>query len=147
MAVPNRKLKFHHTCDSFSLTTCLIFVSANPNQKALYESLQTPTPLSSSEIHNLQLEIRRLATVDGMDKFMSSIDVDLIVSNSDCSLLSFTSGGGYPSATVPLGQLENGLPYGMFILGKRNQEEKILEFMSGFERTMPGCKPPVLKVW
>lgn len=78
---------------------------------------------------------------------MDEIGVDLIVSSSDCSLVSFTACGGYPSGTVPLGQLENGLPYGMFVLARRYEEGKIMRFMSAFEKTMPGVQTPVLREW
>lgn len=82
-----------------------------------------------------------------MGKFMAENDLDLIVSGSDCSLVSFAACAGWPSGTVPLGQLENGLPYGMFILARAGEDEKIFQFMSVFEATMEKIKLPVLKAF
>lgn len=49
---------------------------------------------------------------------------------------------GYPIATVPLGNMENGQPYGLFLLAKRHQEHKLFQFMSAFEATLPKIDPP-----
>lgn len=79
---------------------------------------------------------------------MEEMGVNLIVSNSDCSsLISFMMATGYPSATVPLGVDEDGLPFGMFVMAGKNGEKEIFRFMSAFEKTMPGCPRPVLRSW
>ncbi|KAE8442398.1 hypothetical protein EG329_003415 [Mollisiaceae sp. DMI_Dod_QoI] len=77
------------------------------NQKELI--ISSESSLTEEQCATARSEIRRLAGKDGMDKFMKEHDLDLIVANSDSSLISFTSCAGYPSATVPLGNLENGL--------------------------------------
>jgi hypothetical protein len=33
----------------------------------------------------------------------------------------------------------------MFVLARANEEEKIFQFMSAFEKTMPGVQLPVLR--
>jgi amidase len=52
---------------------------------------------------------------------------------------------GYPSATVPLGNLENGYPYGLFLLTKAGREDLIFNFMSAFEATFPKVMGPRLE--
>ena len=75
---------------------------------------------------------------------MAENDLDLIVSSSDCALVSFAACAGWPSGTVPLGQLENGLPYGMFVLARAGEDEKIFQFMSAFEKAVGRIGLPIL---
>jgi len=50
---------------------------------------------------------------------------------------------GYPSATVPLGNLpETGLPYGLFLLAREGREDLIFRFMSAFEATFDKIQGP-----
>ena len=80
-----------------------------------------------------------------MGKFMAENDLDLIVSSSDCSpLVSFAACAGWPSGTVPLGQLKSSLPYGLFVLARAGEDEKIFQFMSAFEKTFEKIGLPVL---
>jgi amidase len=53
---------------------------------------------------------------------------------------------GYPSATVPLGNLENGHPYGLFLLARAHREDLLFRFMSAFEATFREIDGPVLDV-
>ncbi len=53
---------------------------------------------------------------------------------------------GYPSATVPLGNLANGYPYGLFLLVRAHRDDLIFRFMSAFEATFPKIDGPVLDV-
>ena len=50
----------------------------------------------------------------------------------------------YPAGTVPLGNLENGYPYGLFLLARSGREDLIFRFMSAFEATFPKVKGPRL---
>jgi hypothetical protein len=66
------------------------------------------------------------------------------------SELTFEKGIGltyaaYPSATVPLGNLEDGYPYGLFLLARAGREDVIFRFMSAFEATFPKIKGPRLE--
>jgi amidase len=49
---------------------------------------------------------------------------------------------GYPSATVPLGNQEDGSPFGLFLLVREGREDLLFRFMSAFEATMPKSKGP-----
>jgi amidase len=68
-----------------------------------------------------------------MGKFMQENEIDLVVSSSDCSLVTFTACAGWPSGTVPLGRDEKGIPFGMFVLAREGAEGRILGFMSAWE--------------
>jgi amidase len=103
------------------------------------------SPLTDEESDNAAEELKRLAGKDGMGRFMAENDLDLIISSSDCSLVSFAACAGWPSGTVPLGQLENGLPYGLFILARAGEDERIFQFMSAFEKTAEKIALPVLR--
>jgi amidase len=96
---------------------------------------------------------------------MNEHNLDLMIGNSDCTLVSFTAcagrftyllplmnpqeeqlmnATGWPSSTVPLGQLENGLPYGLFVIARANREDLIFRFMSSFEAMVPKIRGPTL---
>ena len=51
----------------------------------------------------------------------------------------------YPAGTVPLGNLENEYPYGLFLLARAGREDLIFRFMSAFEATFPKVKGPRLE--
>jgi amidase len=51
----------------------------------------------------------------------------------------------YPSATVPLGNLEDGSPYGLFLTARAGREDLIFRFMSAFEATFPKALGPRLE--
>lgn len=55
---------------------------------------------------------------------------------------------GYPIATVPLGQLDyNGRPFGICLMARENDEERLLGFMSAYERLMSTSRAvPSLKM-
>lgn len=102
-------------------------------------------PLANEESDNVARELKRIAGQDGMGKFMAENDLDLIVSSSDSSLVSFAAYAGWPSGTVPLGQLKTSLPYGLFVLARAGEDEKIFQFMSAFEKTFEKIGLPVLR--
>jgi amidase len=116
---------------------------AHPDQVELINSFNSP--LTDEESDMVAREVNRLADRDGLAKFMAMNDVDLIVSNSDCSMVSFAACAGWPSGTVPLGQLKNGLPYGMFVFARAGEDERIFQFMSAFEKTMKSIGLPILR--
>lgn len=132
--------------------------AAHPNQKDLIDSHNSP--LSAEKAARAYREINRKARRDGMDKYMKENDVDLIVASSDCTLVIWAAdagkwndfevglcwrGTGYPSATVPLGNLENSYPYVFFLLARAGREDLIFRFMSDFETTFPKVNGPFLE--
>lgn len=81
-----------------------------------------------------------------MEKIMLENDLDMIVSGSDCGLISFTAAAGYPSATVPLGNQNDGSPFGLFLLVRGGREDLLFRFMSAWEESMERIKGPGLEV-
>jgi amidase len=116
---------------------------AHPDQVELINSFNSS--LTEEEAGNAARELRRLAGQDGMGKFMIENDLDLVASSSDCGLVSFAACAGWPSGTVPLGQTEDGLPYGMFVLARAGEDERIFQFMSAFEKTITKIQLPTLR--
>ncbi|KAN0105996.1 amidase signature enzyme [Hyaloscypha variabilis] len=113
------------------------------NQKDLITSHSSP--LSANEAAEAYREINRKSGKDGMDMYMKENNVDIIVACSDCTLVIWASNAAYPAGTVPLGNLENGYPYGLFLLARAGREDLIFRFMSAFEATFPKVKGPRLE--
>jgi amidase len=65
---------------------------AYPDQKELITS--SNSTLTDEECETAAKELQRLAGLDGLGKFMDDNNLDLIVTNSDCSLVSFTACSG-----------------------------------------------------
>ncbi|KAJ5624400.1 amidase-like protein [Penicillium lagena] len=81
-------------------------------------------------------QLRRLASVDGMEKWMEEHSIDIVLGPSDSTLVSFAACAGWPIATMPLGKLKkNGQPYGFFALARSGCEDILLHLMSAFYRT------------
>ncbi|KAG0650131.1 amidase [Hyphodiscus hymeniophilus] len=102
------------------------------------------SPLTDTESDQAAAQLKRLAGKDGMERYMQENDIEMIVSGSDCNLISFNACAGYPSATVPLGNQEDGSPFGLFLLVKEDREDLLFRFMSAFEDTMERVKGPSL---
>lgn len=66
--------------------------TAHTTQKGLMNSRNES--LTDAESDAAQAELRRLADKDGMGKYMEENDIDMVVSNSDCSLISFAASAG-----------------------------------------------------
>jgi amidase len=52
------------------------------------------SPLSAEEAAEAYREIYRKARKDGMDKYMRESDVDIVVANSDCTLVIWAANAG-----------------------------------------------------
>lgn len=126
------------------LKTRLTTHPAHPTQRALEDSRDSP--LTDSESNEAHAQIKRLAGKEGMEKFMRENNIEILVSGSDCSLVSFTASAGYPSATVPLGNQDDGSPFGLFLLVKDGREDLLFRFMSAYEDSMERIRGPSLEV-
>ncbi|ROV91721.1 hypothetical protein VPNG_09964 [Cytospora leucostoma] len=81
-------------------------------------------------------KLRSLAKESGMAKMMRERGIDIIISASDASLISFSSCAGWPVATVPIGNLsKNGQPWGFFVLARDGSIDLLLKFLKAFH----GC--------
>lgn len=105
------------------------------NSKMRPEMLQTIIP-----------RLRHLAGQNGMSEIMRrSGDLDIMLSSSECQLVTYAAAAGWPCATVPLGiWRKNGQPYGMFALSKNGDEETLLRFVHEWGRVFGGVPAPDL---
>lgn len=87
--------------------------------------------------------LQRIAREESLAKVMAEQNVDIALSASDATLVSFGGCAGWPIATVPLGNLEkNGQPWGMFALARAGREDLLLKFMAAFKGTFPPIQKP-----
>lgn len=74
---------------------------------------------------------------------MREQDLDIVLSASDSSLISFSSCAGWPVATVPVGNLaKNDQPWGFFALPRDGNLSMLMRFMKGFHGKFGGIKGP-----
>jgi amidase len=87
IAMPPRKNVFKKPGE-----TGLLNYIAHTNQKDLIESQNSS--LTANDAAEAYREINRKAGKDGMDKYMRENNVDIIVSNSDCTLVIWAACAG-----------------------------------------------------
>ncbi|KAM0817794.1 putative Amidase signature domain-containing protein [Seiridium cardinale] len=81
-----------------------------------------------------------------VDKALADQDLDIIAAPTDSALAIYAAAAGYPSANVPLGQLKyNKRPFGLCLMARANEEEKLLRFMVAYEVAVPPRPIPELK--
>lgn len=92
----------------------------------------------------------RQSTRDAVQKCLDQADADVILSSGESLMTSIAANAGYPIASVPLGfSSYNGRPFGMEIMARNGEEEKIFAVMSAWEATFPNGRmpPPRLMDW
>ena len=85
-----------------------------------------------------------------VEKCLTESKADVIMATGESLLTSIAAVAGYPIASVPLGFWDgNGRPFGMEIMARNGEEEKMLEVMSAWEATFPNARkpPPLLVNW
>lgn len=88
-------------------------------------------------------ELRRLAREEGIARVMREQSLDIVLSASDASLISFSSCAGWPVATVPVGNLtKNDQPWGFFALPRDGNLCVLMRFIKGFYGGFGGVKGP-----
>ncbi|EGX94310.1 amidase, putative [Cordyceps militaris CM01] len=99
-------------------------------------------------LRNIVPRLRHLAGNNGMSEVMRrSGDLDIVLSSSECQLVTYAATAGWPCATVPLGNWrKNGQPYGMFALSKDGEEETLLGFVSAWGKVFEGVQGPDLEM-
>ncbi|KAK3375563.1 amidase signature domain-containing protein [Lasiosphaeria ovina] len=69
-----------------------------------------------------------------LDHVFDGEGVNLIIAPGDAPLCVHAAAAGYPVATVPVGQLKyNGRPFGLCLVARENDEERLLRFMTAYE--------------
>ena len=114
-------------------------------------TLSSPEYLEAIQTHNA------LAREQGIDAIMDEADVDVLVcpsagvaprfdgsSGSETgSAASFAAYAGYPSLTIPIGEVD-GMPVGMYFFGRAFSEATLLAIAYAVEQLMPKRTPPNL---
>ena len=83
-------------------------------------------------------------------KSLAAYRVDVILGPADARMASVAAAAGYPVGVVPLGFADfNGRAFGMNIIARAGEEDKILEAMSAWAATFPDARvpPPMLVNW
>lgn len=122
-----------------------------PTYQCLYQAYVTQTELvkcrddtMAPERHDMAAaKLRSLARESGMAKIMRERGIDIIISASDASLISFSSCAGWPVATVPVSNLsKNGQPWGLFVLAREGSIDILLRFLRIFHGCFGGVMGP-----
>ena len=114
-------------------------------------TLSSPEYLEAIQTHNT------LAREQGIDAIMDEAEVDVLVcpsagvaprfdgtSGSETgSAASFAAYAGYPSLTIPIGEVD-GMPVGMYFFGRAFSESTLLAVAYAVEQLMPKHTPPNL---
>lgn len=81
---------------------------------------------------------------------MQCFGVDVILGPADGRMATLAAAAGYPVGTVPLGFADfNGRAFGMNVIASADQEGRMVQLMSGWEKTFPEARlpPPQLINW
>lgn len=114
---------------------------AYTTQTELVKCLREPI---SQEAHDAALAaLRHCAREETMAAYMRSQNLDIVLSASDASLITFSSWAGWPVATVPVGNLsKNDQPWGFFALPRDGRLDLLTRFMRGFYDSFEGIRGP-----
>ncbi|KAI0191098.1 amidase signature enzyme [Astrocystis sublimbata] len=116
-----------------------------PGQQLLEECIDATKIISQTKYDKAIELIRKVARVEGIDKIMNEYNLDVIIGPMDGRIPTIAAAAGYPVGTMPLGYSEtNGRPFGVCIIARAGQEDKILRAMSAWELSVGKRKPPPL---
>jgi amidase len=122
-------------------------VAEQPSQEVLENALKDN--MTDEEYHS-GLKHLRQSVRDAVENCLRESQADVIMASGESLLPSIAASAGYPLGAVPLGfSTCNGRPFGMEIMARNGEEEKILEVMSAWESTFPDARspPPLLLDW
>ncbi|PQK12738.1 hypothetical protein BB8028_0003g13530 [Beauveria bassiana] len=99
-------------------------------------------------LQDIVTRLRHLAGDNGISDIMRrNGDLDIVLSSSECQLVTYAACAGWPCATVPLGNWrKNGQPYGMFALSKNGDEKTLLRFVCAWGKAFDGTQAPDLEM-
>lgn len=95
--------------------------------------------LSLSLAAEAATQLRRLAGPAGIGRTMEAHGsggdhLDVVLSSSASTLVSFAACSGWPIGTLPLATMHhNGQPYGMFALAREGREDVLLRLMAAWQ--------------
>jgi len=127
----------------------------------IFEMAQERGPLSDPKYVNGRAGLDHAVDTEGLAKLLESVEILLSPSNGPAELIDPVWGdrrgggwsqiasaaaiAGYPSITVPAG-LVSGLPVGITLVTKRNQDGLLLQVARAYERAANSRIPPGLAV-
>lgn len=106
-------------------------------------------PMSETDFQKALNSLRSHAQGE-ITKSLADYTVDVILGPADARMASVAAAAGYPVGVVPLGFADfNGRAFGMNIIARAGEEDKILEVMSAWAGTFPDARvpPPMLVEW
>ncbi|KPM44909.1 hypothetical protein AK830_g1647 [Neonectria ditissima] len=117
----------------------------HPNQEILENGLKDDM---SDDEYNQGLKHLRSSVRNAVELVLKETGADVVMASGESLLPSIAATAGYPIASVPLGFSDyNGRPFGMEIMARNGEEEKLFEVMSAWEAMFPECRrPPQLLV-
>jgi len=116
----------------------------NANQDALKNAAKDTM---TEQDCNRDLEVFWSAMRRNVEDCLSSCKADVIMASSESVLTTVAMGAGYPIASVPLGFANyNGRAFGMELVARNGEEDKLLKVMRAWEATFPDARkaPPLL---
>lgn len=123
-----------HLTDGFILRA---YITQTELIKCLNDTLTTSTHLAAAT------ELRRLGREEGLARLMREQSLDIVLSASDASLISFSTCAGWPVATVPVGNLaKNGQPWGFFVLPRDGKMHLLARFMKSYHEGFEKIRAP-----
>ncbi|KAK0708454.1 amidase signature domain-containing protein [Lasiosphaeris hirsuta] len=112
------------------------YTEQNDLLKALYNNDD-----NEEHISTLRAGLKAVAR-NMVDTALERENVDMIAAPSDSPLCIHAAAAGYPIATVPLGQLRyNKRPFGLCLMARAGDDEKLLRFMAAYEASVSGPRP------
>lgn len=96
------------------------------------------------EYEQAMLFVRTAAGKDGYGRLLQNLNLDVIVGPQDSQLGTIAAAAGYPSASVPLGYATtyNGRAYGLSVIARAGDDDKVIKFMSAWEASQPNLRVP-----
>ena len=124
--------------------TSLIFPKEHPGQQVLEAALKES--ITKTDFRQRFTSLRDRAR-ESITRSLSDCGVDVILGPADARMASVAAAAVYPIGVMPLGFARfNGRAFGINIIARDGEEDKILHAMSAWEATFPDarCAPPLL---
>lgn len=118
-----------------------------PSQQVLENGLNDT--MTDEQYHSGLVHLRQ-SVRHAVQLCLEESNADVIMASGETLLPSTAACAGYPIGSVPLGfSTYNGRSFGMEVLARNGEEEKIFQVMSAWEATFPEARrpPPLLVNW
>lgn len=97
----------------------------------------------TEQVSDRDLELFRSMMRRNVEECLLSCKADVIMASSKFVLTTVAMGAGYPIASVPLGFANyNGRAFGIELVARTGEEDKLLKVMRAWETTFPNTKQP-----